>query len=106
MAVNTYLQDLLLKTSYNGQQLTLLGPFSLKTDGTYSLVTFDNAYFLSNTVVTIATGLVTLNIGQEHVLCLLMMTKHVSELMNVSFSLIIFLSLFCCHFEQLRLTIL
>ena len=83
MALNTYMQDLLLKTSFNGQQLMLLGPFSLKADGTYSLVTFDTHCFLSQTVVTLATGLVTLHIGQEHVLCLMMIAEHVTELLKV-----------------------
>ncbi|WAR00328.1 VP13B-like protein [Mya arenaria] len=79
MVMNSYLRDFLVKTSYNQQQLYLLGPCSLKADGTYTLITHDNTHFLSQCMLTMATGMVTMHIGQEHVLCLMMIADHMAQ---------------------------
>ena len=55
----------------------------MKIDGTFSHCCYDRNQFLSQSVVTIATGLVLINVGQEHVLCLNLLSKHLQEMIKV-----------------------
>ena len=79
----SYVRDLYLQTKYDRRLSSLLGPFSVKIDGTFSHCCYDNKHFLSQSLVTIATGLVVINVGQEHVLCLDLIAKHLQDLIKV-----------------------
>jgi len=83
IVMSSYLRDVLIKTSYQGSQLFLLRPCSVKADVTYSLVSRDNQHFLSQCLATVATGMVSLDLGQEHVLCLQLISQHVSQFLKV-----------------------
>ncbi|KAL4227239.1 Vacuolar protein sorting-associated protein 13B [Mactra antiquata] len=81
--MNTYMRDLLVKTGYEKRQLNMLGPCSIKGDGTYTRIQHAGIQERwSQTVVTIATGLVTMHFGQEHALCLKVLRDHVQEFME------------------------
>ena len=78
-----YVRDLYIQTKYERRLSALLGPCSVKIDGTFSHCCYDRNQFLSQSVVTIATGLVLINVGQEHVLCLNLLSKHLQEMIKV-----------------------
>ena len=68
----------------------MVNPFCMKVDGTFTRITRDDHDYLSQFVVTIATGLITVHFGQEHVLCLKMIMEHVLEFYKVYL---------CCHYR-------
>lgn len=81
----TFVRDLYIQTKYDRCISGLLGPCSVKVDGTFSHCCYDSKHFLSQSMVTIATGLVVINVGQEHVLCLNLIAKHLQDLTKVNF---------------------
>lgn len=83
LIVCSYMRDFLVKTLFNSHQLNMMGPCSVKVDGTYTSITQDDIHYLSQYAVTIATGLVTLHFGQEHALCLKMFVDHCLQFYKV-----------------------
>ena len=81
---NSYIRDIFLKVSFNNRQLPLIGPFSVKTEGSLASFFLKESFQMSQSIVTIATGLVPMHVGQEHVLCLKLFSEHLMELLNVS----------------------
>ena len=80
----TFIRDLYIQTKYDRRISGLLGHCSVKIDGTFSHCCYDSKHFLSQSMVTIATGLVVINVGQEHVLCLNLISKHLQDLKKVN----------------------
>ena len=80
----TFVRDLYIQTKYDRRSSGLLGPCSVKVDGTFSHCCYDSKHFLSQSMVTIATGLVVINVGQEHVLCLNLIFRHLQDLTKVN----------------------
>ena len=77
------MRDFYIQTKYERRSSALLGPCSVKVDGTVSHCCYDNKQYLSQSVITIATGLVLINVGQEHVLCLDLIAKHLQDVTKV-----------------------
>ncbi|KAL3889914.1 hypothetical protein ACJMK2_002232 [Sinanodonta woodiana] len=77
---NAEIRDFYIKTSYDKRIMALIGPSTIKIDA--SLLGFHSNTSPPQCLVNVNTSFVTVNIGQEHVLCLNLLSEHVQEFLQ------------------------
>ncbi|KAK3589215.1 hypothetical protein CHS0354_020076 [Potamilus streckersoni] len=74
------IRDFYLKTCYYKRSLVLIGPSTITIDA--SFLGFHSNTSPPQCLVNVSTALMTVNIGQDHVLCLSLLSEHVQEFLQ------------------------